>query len=96
MPVATKQGWSVLASVQFIDVPGMALRPLVDPVPLSPVSMVWRKGLRHPGLDALRAAVRTLAEEREWLERPVGSWIPDPDAGPMRGAPTAVAAGTPY
>ncbi len=24
------------------------VRPLVDPVPLSPVSLVWRKGLAHP------------------------------------------------
>ncbi|CAM5412351.1 LysR family transcriptional regulator [Streptomyces tanashiensis] len=30
------------------------------PRPLSPVSLVWRKGLRHPGLDALRRAAAEL------------------------------------
>ncbi|MEV6779011.1 LysR family transcriptional regulator [Streptomyces syringium] len=82
--VIRKRGWSVLASVEFIDVPGMVLRPLVDPVPLSPVAMVWRKGLRHPGLDALRAAASGLAASRGWLERPVGAgWLPPGDAALM-------------
>jgi DNA-binding transcriptional LysR family regulator len=78
--VVRRRGWSVLASEVFTAVPGMALRPLVDPVPLSPVSMVWRRGLRHPGLDALQAAVRRLADAGRWRERPYGSWLPEPDA----------------
>ncbi|MEU9117702.1 LysR family transcriptional regulator [Streptomyces sp. NPDC048483] len=82
--VVRKRGWSVLASVEFIEVPGMVLRPLVDPVPLSPVSMVWRRGLRHPGLEALRAAVRELGERDGWLSVPrEGWWLPDGDAAVM-------------
>ncbi|MFI1253267.1 LysR family transcriptional regulator [Streptomyces netropsis] len=82
--VILKRGWSVLASVDFIDVPGMVLRPLVDPVPLSPVAMVWRKGLRHPGLDALRRAARELSASRGWLERPLrDAWLPPDDAVAM-------------
>ncbi|ARF55546.1 LysR family transcriptional regulator [Streptomyces gilvosporeus] len=94
--VVRKRGWSVLASVEFIEVPGMVLRPVVDPVPLSPVSMVWRKGLRHPGLEALRAAARELGEEGAWLASPGGGplsgkgvlpegrwWLPEEDAAVM-------------
>ncbi|MER6998485.1 LysR family transcriptional regulator [Streptomyces sp. NPDC000410] len=77
--VVRRRGWSVLASTDFIDVPGMVLRPLVDPVPLSPVSMVWRKGQRHPGLAVLRAVARTLEEAGGWLAQPAGSWLPEAD-----------------
>ncbi|KAB7849845.1 LysR family transcriptional regulator [Streptomyces mobaraensis] len=80
--VVRKRGWSVLAGTEFLKVPGMVLRPLTDPVPLSPVSMVWRKGLRHPGLDALHAAASGFPEER-WLERPPGAWLPAEDAALM-------------
>ncbi|GAA0347763.1 LysR family transcriptional regulator [Streptomyces blastmyceticus] len=85
--VVRKRGWSVLASADFLDVPGMVLRPLVDPVPLSPVSMVWRRGLRHPGLDTLRAAAGQLAARHGWLERPAGTWLPAADEALMRGRP---------
>ncbi|WP_338697087.1 LysR family transcriptional regulator [Streptomyces sp. Q6] len=70
----------VLTGVDFPAMPGSVLRPLVDPVPLSPVSLVWRKARRHPGIDALRAAASALAEENGWLERPEGAWIPAADA----------------
>lgn len=75
-----KRGWSVLASTVFASIPGMALRPLVDPVPLSPVSLVWRGGLRHPGLDALASAASSLAAAEDWLVRPPNSWLPGADA----------------
>ncbi|AWN27508.1 LysR family transcriptional regulator [Streptomyces sp. NEAU-S7GS2] len=82
--VVRKRGWSVLASVEFMDVPGMVLRPLVDPVPLSPVSLVWRRGLRHPGLDALRAAARERADRHDWLAPPGSAWwLPEADARAM-------------
>lgn len=66
----------VLVTVDFLDMPESVKRPLTDPVPLSPLSMVWRKGFGHPGLDALRAAVGALAAERGWLDPPAGSWLP--------------------
>ncbi|MBM4795640.1 LysR family transcriptional regulator [Streptomyces sioyaensis] len=82
--VVRKRGWSVLASEEFIEVPGMVLRPLVEPVPLSPVSMVWRRGLRHPGLDALRAAARERAARHGWLAPPDDAWwLPETDARTM-------------
>lgn len=75
-----KHGWSVLASEVFVAVRGMVIRPLTDPVPLSPVSLVWRRGLRHPGLDALCEASRVLAAEHGWRDRPADSWLPPSDA----------------
>nr|WSZ96273.1 LysR family transcriptional regulator [Streptomyces sp. NBC_00857] len=74
--VMAKKRTPVLAVVNFPVLPGAVLRPLVDPVPLSPVWLVWRKGLNHPGVDALRAAAVTLAKEEGWLKRPLGSWCP--------------------
>ncbi|MFG2290843.1 LysR family transcriptional regulator [Streptomyces sp. NPDC048595] len=90
--VVRKRGWSVLASVEFIEVPGMVLRPLVDPVPLSPVSMVWRRGLRHPGLAALRAVAREFAQRGGWLSVPSGGWLP-PEDGRVMGVAGAVSSG---
>ncbi|WP_405941769.1 LysR family transcriptional regulator [Streptomyces sp. NBC_00207] len=74
--VMVKTGNPVLATVDFLDMPGCVKRPLTDPVPLSPLSMVWRKGFAHPGLDALRTAAAGLAAERGWLEAPAGSRLP--------------------
>lgn len=77
--VVRRHGWSVLAGEVFAVVPGMVRRPLTDPVPLSPVSMVWRRALRHPGLDALREAAAVLAARHDWCARPPHSWLPRPD-----------------
>ncbi|MEV6953879.1 LysR family transcriptional regulator [Streptomyces sp. NPDC051183] len=74
--VMAKTGNPVLVTVDFADMPGCVKRPLVDPVPLSPLAMVWRKGFGHPGVDALRAAAAELAAARGWLEVPPGSWLP--------------------
>ncbi|RKN07807.1 LysR family transcriptional regulator [Streptomyces radicis] len=79
--VVRKRGWSVLASEEFTEVRGMVLRPLTGPVPLIPVSMVWRRGLRHPGLAALTAAARGLAAAEGWLLRPRDAWLPEADRG---------------
>ncbi|NBE53032.1 LysR family transcriptional regulator [Streptomyces boluensis] len=70
----------VLAVVDFPPMPGCVLRPLVRPVPLSPVSLVWRRGLVHPGLDALRAACEAAADALSWLDLPTDAWIPPMDA----------------
>ncbi|NEC21554.1 LysR substrate-binding domain-containing protein, partial [Streptomyces parvus] len=82
--VMEKGGHPVLAVVDFPPMPGTVLRPLVDPVPLSPVSLVWRKGLRHPGVDALRNATDQLALAEGWLVRPSGAWLPESDLSLMR------------
>jgi DNA-binding transcriptional LysR family regulator len=70
----------ILAVEDFPAMPHTVIRPLVDPVPLSPVSLVWRKDLFHPGLEALRRSATELANEGMWLQRPEGGWIPDTDA----------------
>ncbi|MFG3011379.1 LysR family transcriptional regulator [Streptomyces cinerochromogenes] len=77
--VMAKTRHPVLAVVDFPALPGTVRRPLVDPVPLSPVSLVWRKGLVHPGLTALRTAVAEIARAEGWLRRPAGGWIPATD-----------------
>ncbi|MFE2499755.1 LysR family transcriptional regulator [Streptomyces scopuliridis] len=74
--VMAKHRTPVLAVVDFPEMPGAVLRPLVGPVPLSPLSLVWRKGLKHPGVDALRTAADALAAREGWLERIPGSWLP--------------------
>ncbi|MFE0552416.1 LysR family transcriptional regulator [Streptomyces pilosus] len=70
----------ILAVVDFPALPATVLRPLVDPVPLSPVSMVWRKGMTHPGLTALRRAAAALGAEEGWLRVPEEGWIPASDS----------------
>ncbi|MGW6942859.1 LysR family transcriptional regulator [Streptomyces xanthophaeus] len=84
--VMAKTRTPVLVTVDFADMPGSVKRPLTAPVPLSPLSMVWRKGFGHPGLDALRTAAAALTAERGWLRVPPGSWLPggltpSPDGG---------------
>ncbi|MEV0124126.1 LysR family transcriptional regulator [Streptomyces sp. NPDC050703] len=81
--IMAKKRNPVLAVVDFPAMPGAELRPLVDPVPLSPVSLVWRKGLLHPGVTALRAAAAELSAAEGWLRRPANSWIPAMDARVM-------------
>ncbi|MGY6023241.1 LysR family transcriptional regulator [Streptomyces spinosirectus] len=70
----------ILAVVDFPAMPGTIKRPLVNPVPLSPVSLVWRKGLVHPGFDALRRAARELSVAEGWLRIPADGWFPATDA----------------
>ncbi|MFD3516656.1 LysR family transcriptional regulator [Streptomyces sp. NPDC058657] len=84
MRVVRKRGWWVLASTEFIDVPGMALRLLEEPVPLSPLSLVWRAGLEHPALDALADTARRLAQEHRWLDFPPDAWLPPEDRAAMQ------------
>ncbi|MBL1286776.1 LysR family transcriptional regulator [Streptomyces sp. For3] len=81
--VMAKTGNPVLAVAGFPPLPGTVLRPLVRPVPLSPLLMVWRKGFHHPGLAALRAAVTELAGREGWMVRPPTSWLPETDLSLM-------------
>ncbi|WP_324611536.1 LysR family transcriptional regulator [Streptomyces sp. NRRL S-1521] len=78
--IMAKKRNPVLAVVDFPAMPGAELRPLIDPVPLSPVSLVWRKGLIHPGVTALRGAAAELSATEGWLRRPMNGWVPAMDA----------------
>ncbi|MEK8174136.1 hypothetical protein NKH77_49690 [Streptomyces sp. M19] len=59
----------------------MVIRPVVDPVPVFPFSVVWRAG-RSGG--PLRRALTTIGEisaERDWLDLPREPWwLPRPTA----------------
>ncbi|MFH9863123.1 LysR family transcriptional regulator [Streptomyces sp. NPDC017202] len=77
--IMAKEPSPILAVVGFPAMPGAVLRPLVDPVPLSPVSLVWRKGLVHPALGTLRRAAVELGFVEGWLECPADGWIPAMD-----------------
>jgi DNA-binding transcriptional LysR family regulator len=81
--IMAKMRTPVLAVIEFPAMPGAVKRPLIDPVPLSPVSLVWRKGLVHPAFDALRRAAAQIAAEEGWLRRPAGGWIPAIDLDTM-------------
>ncbi|MEV2215309.1 LysR family transcriptional regulator [Streptomyces sp. NPDC050997] len=74
--IMAKTRTPVLAVVDFPAMPATVTRPLIDPVPWSLVSLVWRKGLVHPGFAALRRAVVELSVEKGWLDRTVEGWIP--------------------
>ncbi|GAA3827089.1 LysR family transcriptional regulator StgR [Streptomyces coacervatus] len=77
--IMSKMRNPILAVVDFPAMPGRVLRPLTEPVPLSPVSLVWRKGLAHPAFDALRRAAGEVAAGEGWLRWPDGGWMPAVD-----------------
>ncbi|MEV0487524.1 LysR family transcriptional regulator [Streptomyces sp. NPDC050508] len=82
--VMAKMRNPILAVVDFPAMPRTVVRPLVDPVPLSAVSLVWRKGLVHPGIDALRRAAVEIGTSEGWLSRPVNGWIPAIDVDMLK------------
>lgn len=67
----------VLTVVDHATVPGAVVRPLVDPVPIYPWSLVWRASAPGPGVDALHDAVDRLASDEDWLTLPDDVWLPD-------------------
>ncbi|MFF2525979.1 LysR family transcriptional regulator [Streptomyces liangshanensis] len=74
--IMAKHRTPVLTVVDSPEMPGAVLRPLVEPVPLSPVFLVWREGLKHAGVAALRAAAAELGRIGGWLEVLPASWVP--------------------
>ncbi|MER7768097.1 LysR family transcriptional regulator [Kitasatospora sp. NPDC096140] len=75
-----RHGDPMLTTVGGPRIPGTVNVPLVDPVPLSLVSLVHRPDEHHPGLRALADAAARLGAVEGWLRRPPGSWLPDADA----------------
>ena len=76
-----RQGLPMLVCADHVPVPGVTVRPLTDPVPLFPWSIVSRPSQRTPGLGALVAAAQELAREQGWLVPLPGAWLPEPEAG---------------
>ena len=69
-------GRPILTMSTCPEVPGAVVRPLVDPVPLYPWDVAYRRDVRHPGLAALLEAADGLAARRGWLRVPEGAWLP--------------------
>jgi DNA-binding transcriptional LysR family regulator len=68
-------GWPILTKLEGPDSRGTVVRPLTDPVPLYPWTMVYRRDLRHVGLDALIGAVEQLAQAEGWRAVPQDAWL---------------------
>jgi hypothetical protein len=86
-----RQGLPILTAIDHVAVPGGVVRPLVEPVPLFPWSIAWRRGLRREVVSAIEAATDALETETDWLELPPDGWLPEPEAshassGQRRGA----------
>src|SRR5215204_1477738 len=78
------EGLPILTLLDRPVAPGVVVRPLAEPVPLYPWTMVFHRDLRHPGLDALQASADELARRERWLELPPGPWLPEPDTAVFR------------
>jgi DNA-binding transcriptional LysR family regulator len=76
-----RQGLPILTGLDHADVPGGVIRPLVDPVPCYPWSILWGRRLDQATLRTIRRAVRDLARAEGWLHLPDGAWLPAPEAG---------------
>jgi DNA-binding transcriptional LysR family regulator len=87
------EGLPILTLLERPLAPGVVVRPLTDPVPLYPWTMVFHRELRHPGLDALHASIDELALREDWHQLPPDAWIPEPDAAAL--APGANPSGEP-
>lgn len=75
-----RQGIPILTGVDQTELPGGVLRPLVDPVPVFPWSMLWRRGLDAGVLRVVTRAIAAVAAEHGWLELPDDAWIPGPES----------------
>lgn len=76
-----RQGLPILSSIDHVDIPGGTVRPLVDPVPVYPWSIAWRRGLRRDVVTAIETAADALTTGSGWLDLPAGAWLPEPEAG---------------
>ena len=77
------EGLPILTLLERPLAPGVVVRPLTDPVPLYPWTMVFHRELRHPGLDALHASIDELALREGWRQLPPDAWIPEPDVAAL-------------
>lgn len=77
-------GWPVLTKTDAAPIPGTVVRPLTDPVPLYPWTMVHRPAPRHPGVDALHRALDRLIPAEGWLDPPADAWLPAADRALLR------------
>jgi DNA-binding transcriptional LysR family regulator len=75
-----RQGLPILTGIDHVAVPGGVVRQLRDPIPLYPWSIVWRRGIHPELLAAIEAAHAALTTGSDWLAKPDGHWLPEPEA----------------
>lgn len=75
-----RQGVPILTGIDQVDLPGGVLRPLVDPVPIFPWSIMWRRGIDPGALRSIRTAAGRLGSRHGWRTLPAGVWLPEPEA----------------
>lgn len=75
-----RQGIPILTGIDHVEVPGGVVRPLVDPVPVFPWSIIWRRGIGEGALGAITMAATALGAEHGWRTLPDGAWLPEPEA----------------
>jgi DNA-binding transcriptional LysR family regulator len=75
-----RQGIPILTGIDHAEIPGGVLRPLTDPVPMFPWSVIWRRGLEAGVLRAITKATAALGAEHGWMALPEDAWIPEPEA----------------
>lgn len=66
-------------------VPDSALRPITEPTPYFPWSMIWRTDADPAAIAALHAAVDVLAATDNWTGTEANGWLPTPEATPGAG-----------
>jgi DNA-binding transcriptional LysR family regulator len=73
-------GHALLCTLELQSTADIVVRPIVEPVPVYPWSVVWRDGRRDPRLEHALGLIAALAASRGWLEAPPGHWwIPESD-----------------
>ena len=85
-----RQGLPILSAIDHVEVGGGVVRPIVEPMPIYPWSIAWRRGARREVVGAIEAAVDALTAAGDWLEAPDGAWWPEPERSTR---PAAVRAG---
>ena len=75
-----RQGLPILTGADMADVPGGVVRAIVDPTPLFPWSILYRRGSEvEPGVAALLQAARSMSRSERWLDRADDAWLPAPE-----------------
>ncbi|GAB2732358.1 LysR family transcriptional regulator [Kitasatospora kifunensis] len=70
-----QRGHPMLTTLGGPELPGVVTRALVDPVPLTLVSLVHRAGPLSPGVELLAECAAELGAHEGWLVPPAACWL---------------------
>lgn len=79
-----RQGLPILTGLDQTEIPGGVVRPIVEPVPVYPWSILSRPGPIEPGVTTLLETALSLAMAEGWLDLPRGAWAPLPESARIR------------